>query len=65
MKQFYCPKDIESLHLLKKIIFMVGDYQIQDKLINHTSHNQLTCKINDIHVHRDVLTHPHNLHCQN
>ena len=39
---------------------MVGDYQIWDKSINHTSSNAVNCKINDINVNKDILTHTHN-----
>ena len=61
MKQLECPKHTESVQLLKKMIFfMVGDYQIWDKSINHTSSNAVNCKINDINVNKDILTHTHN-----
>jgi hypothetical protein len=43
---------------------MVGDYQIWNKLIKHTSSNQVSCKISHINVSRDVLIRTHNFHCK-
>jgi hypothetical protein len=63
MKQLECPKDTKPTFTKKNYLYGRW-YQIQDKLINHTSYNQVNCKINDINVNRDVLTHPHNLHCK-
>jgi len=42
MKQYKCPKDIGSFQLLKEDdFFMVGEYQIWDKSIYHSSSNQV------------------------
>jgi hypothetical protein len=47
--------------ITKKDDFFYGRWlQIWDKSINHTSSNAVNCKINDINVNKDILTHTHN-----
>jgi len=64
MKQFGCPKDIESFQFLKEDIFMVVEYQTWDNSVNHTSSNQVNCKINYINVNKAILSHTHTWHCK-
>ena len=43
---------------------MVRERHIWDKSINHTSSNQVNCKINYINVNKNISSHTHNLHCK-
>jgi len=66
MHQLECPREMESLKLLKQMIFLIiNEHQGHKHLTNYNSFNEISCKFGNIKENNGVGTDMHNFHDQN